>query len=61
MSMSSICLSSAMRKTMFSTPSWTLVRPSRRERRTGPMSETVTRTGMPPSPFMSQKRAGQPW
>ncbi len=59
-SISSMLLSSATRKAMLSTPSCTSVRPSRRPRRTGPMSLTVMRTGMPPSPSMSQRRTGQP-
>ena len=57
-SMSSRSLSSAARNTMFSTPCCTSVRPSRRDSSTGPISDTDTRTGMPFSPKISQKRVG---
>jgi len=59
-SMRSMPMSSATRKTMSSTPFCTSVRPRSLLRRTDPMSDTVTRTGMPVSPSMSQMRQGQP-
>ena len=52
--------SSATRNTTLSTPSCTSVSPSSRASSTGPMSDTVTRTGMPGPPSMSHWRTGQP-
>ena len=42
--------SSATRNTTWSTAAWVPLRPSTRERRMGPSSETVVRSGWPPSP-----------
>ena len=60
-SISSRPCSSATLKTMLRTPDWISVRPSRRPSRVGPISDTVTRTGWPFSPKISQKRVGKDW
>ena len=51
-------LSSAIRKTIVSTPSCVSFRFSRRARSSGPMSEIVARTGWPCSPKTSQNVTG---
>ena len=60
-SSSSMPLSSAILKTRFSTPDWMSFRLRIRPRRSGPISETVARTGCPCSPKRSQKVTGYPW
>ena len=54
MSSSSNPCSSATLNAMFSTPSWTSFRSIMRESSSGPISETVARTGWPCSPNTSQ-------
>ncbi len=55
MSISSRPCSSATRNAMFNTPSWTSLRSIIRLSKSGPISETVARTGWPCSPKTSQK------
>ena len=57
-SSSSRPLSSATLNTMLRTPVWISVRPRSLASSTGPMELTVTRTGWPTSPKISQKRVG---
>ncbi len=52
--------SSAILKASASTPSWTSLRSSMRASSTGPISETVARSGCPCSPNTSQKTTGVP-
>ena len=49
--------SSAILKTSCSTPAWVSLRLRRRDSSSGPMSETVARTGWPASPNTSQNTA----
>ena len=55
MSSSNNPCSSATRNAMLSTPSWTSFRSIIRDSSSGPISETVARTGCPCSPNTSQK------
>ncbi len=57
-SSSSRPLSSAILNTRFSTPAWVSFRPSIRPSSSGPMSETVARTGWPCSPNTSHRVVG---
>ena len=59
-SRSSIPLSSAILKTIWSTPSCVSLRLSIRASSSGPISDTVVRMGWPPSPSMSQNTTGEP-
>ena len=52
--------SSAIRKTRLSTPVWMSFSSSMRESISGPMSDTVARTGWPFSPYTSHSVTGQP-
>ena len=52
--------SSAALNTRLSSPSCVSLRFIRRASSIGPISDTVTRTGMPLSPYTSQKRTGKP-
>ncbi|MNR45996.1 hypothetical protein D3C85_1649060 [compost metagenome] len=52
-------LASAMRNTRFSTPCWVSLSSSIRDSSSGPMCETVARTGCPFSPKTSQSVVGQ--
>ena len=61
MSMSSNPRSSAMRKTMFSTPSCVSFSWSRRLNSCGPICEMVARMGCPCSPKTSKNLTGQLW
>ena len=58
-SSSSRPLSSAILKTMLSTPAWVSLSASMRASSSGPMSETVARTGWPCSPNTSHSVTGQ--
>ena len=58
-SSSSMPLSSAILNTRLSTPAWVSFRSSMRPSSSGPMSDTVARTGWPCSPNTSHKVVGQ--
>ena len=58
-SSSSRPLSSAILNTSCGTPAWVSLRPSMRDSSSGPMSETVARTGWPCSPNTSHSVVGQ--